>query len=114
MKPVCEKALKEEYLYNASQAESFVEEAEKVHLEQLEYLKEVLNKAAEADMHTEICMSAIKTKRSIRAPTAARPETSLSSSESSSSSSPSDEELFRRQIELLHEYGKIMIEMGEA
>ncbi|KAF6148428.1 hypothetical protein GIB67_038783 [Kingdonia uniflora] len=44
----------------------------------------------------------------------AEPETSLSSSESSSSSSSSDKELFRRQIELLHEYGKMMIEMREA
>ncbi|KAF6148678.1 hypothetical protein GIB67_042637 [Kingdonia uniflora] len=43
-----------------------------------------------------------------------RPETSLSSSESSSSLSSSDEELFQPQIELLHEYGKMMIEMGEA
>ncbi|KAF6158230.1 hypothetical protein GIB67_015024, partial [Kingdonia uniflora] len=43
-----------------------------------------------------------------------RPGTSLSSSESLSSSSSSDEELFRRQVELLHEYGKMMIEMGET
>ncbi|KAF6152634.1 hypothetical protein GIB67_008071 [Kingdonia uniflora] len=50
----------------------------------------------------------------LRAPTAVRPETSLSSSESSSSSSSSDEELFRRQVKLLHEYGKMMIEMEEA
>ncbi|KAF6166431.1 hypothetical protein GIB67_034982 [Kingdonia uniflora] len=43
-----------------------------------------------------------------------RPETLLSSLESSSSLSSSDEQLFRRQVELLHEYGKMMIEMGEA
>ncbi|KAF6148994.1 hypothetical protein GIB67_009613 [Kingdonia uniflora] len=43
-----------------------------------------------------------------------RPEISLSSWESSSLSSSSDEELFRLQVELLHEYGKMMIEMGEV
>ncbi|KAF6159111.1 hypothetical protein GIB67_032728, partial [Kingdonia uniflora] len=51
---VCEKALKEEYLHDASQAEGFVNETEKVHLEQLNYLKEVLNKVTEADMPTEV------------------------------------------------------------
>ncbi|KAF6139651.1 hypothetical protein GIB67_033655 [Kingdonia uniflora] len=54
LKDVCEKALKEKYLRDASEAEGFVDETEKVHLEQLEYLKEVLNKAAEADMPTEV------------------------------------------------------------
>ncbi|KAF6169671.1 hypothetical protein GIB67_004063 [Kingdonia uniflora] len=43
-----------------------------------------------------------------------KPDTSLSSWKLSSSSSSGDKELFRRQIELMHEYSKIMIEMGEA
>ncbi|KAF6169017.1 hypothetical protein GIB67_038514 [Kingdonia uniflora] len=43
-----------------------------------------------------------------------KPHTSLLSWELSSSSSSSNEELFRRQIELLHEYNKIMIKMGKT
>ncbi|KAF6176094.1 hypothetical protein GIB67_000188 [Kingdonia uniflora] len=39
---------------------------------------------------------------------------SLSSLSSSSSSSSRSEELFQRQIEMMYEYSKVMIEMGEA
>ncbi|KAF6134115.1 hypothetical protein GIB67_013512 [Kingdonia uniflora] len=54
---VCNKALKEEYLRDASQAEGFVNETEKVHLKQLDYLKDVLNKAAEVDILTEVSLN---------------------------------------------------------
>eukprot|EP00262_Sarcandra_glabra_P007457 TRINITY_DN20280_c0_g1_i1.p1 TRINITY_DN20280_c0_g1~~TRINITY_DN20280_c0_g1_i1.p1 ORF type:complete len:280 (-),score=45.95 TRINITY_DN20280_c0_g1_i1:293-1132(-) len=54
LKELCEKALIEQYLLDASLAEGPSEEAEKAHSEQLESLKQVFTEATEADTPTEV------------------------------------------------------------
>ncbi|KAE9603392.1 hypothetical protein Lal_00008313 [Lupinus albus] len=54
LKEACESALKEKQFHDMSEMEGFVDDATTSHLEQLEALREVFNKAAEDDIPTEI------------------------------------------------------------
>lgn len=54
LKEACESALKEKHFLDVTQMEGFVEDATTSHLEQLEALERVFNKAAEADTPTEV------------------------------------------------------------
>lgn len=54
LREACESALKEKHFLDASEMEGFVDDATAAHLEQLEALGRVFNKAAEDDMPTEV------------------------------------------------------------
>ncbi|TKY68724.1 E3 ubiquitin-protein ligase CHIP [Spatholobus suberectus] len=54
LKEACESALKEKHFLDVSEMEGFIDDATTSHLEQLEALERVFNKAAEADTPTEV------------------------------------------------------------